>query len=214
MLLAAGRGRRLGKLTDNIPKPLLKVGDKALIEYHIEALAKAGVKDIVINLSYLANKIISALGNGERYGVSIEYSYEPQEKGLETGGGIFQALPLLGKEPFIAVNSDISTDYPFEKLFTQTNSLAHIVLVNNPDFHPEGDFSLQNNILSRQGEPKYTFAGIAVYHPDFFAGCKPGHFSITPMLKAAADKGQLTGELYEGKWVDAGTQERLLFLQD
>lgn len=213
MLLAAGRGKRLGKLTADIPKPLLEVGGKYLIAYHLESLARAGIKEIVINVAYCAKKIIHALGDGKRYGVSIEYSFELEENGLETGGGILQALPLLGNKPFIVINSDIWTDYPFDQLPEAQTGAAHIVLVNNPDFRPAGDFYLQGNKVQNEREPKLTFSGIAVYHPGFFANCTPGKFSVTPLLRQAADEGKLTGEHYQGRWVDSGTEDRLTALR-
>ena len=214
MLLAAGRGKRLGKLTADTPKPLMEVGGKYLIAYHLESLARVGMRDIIINVAYCAKQIVDALGDGKRYGVSIQYSFELEDCGLETGGGILQALPLLGKKPFIVINSDILTHYSFNQLPNVLSGLAHIVLVKNPPFHPQGDFYLQGNKVQNHGDSRLTFAGIAVYHPDFFAHCKPGKFSVAPLLYQAADQGQLTGEHYQGYWSDIGTEERLMKLRN
>lgn len=207
MILAAGRGERLRPITDNIPKPLVKVRGKPLIQHHIEALVSVGFTDLVINHAWHGEKIEQALGDGSQFGVSIQYSAEGTA--LETGGGIHRALPFLGQDPFLVVNGDVFTDYPFAQLVNQPSKLVHLVLVPNPPQHPKGDFALEGNRLIREGEQMHTYSGIGVYSPDFFKDCKPGKFSIAPMLYTAIDKEQITGEVYEGVWEDVGTIERL-----
>ncbi len=208
MILAAGRGERMRPLTDRTPKPLLTVGGKPLIQYHLEALARAGVRDIVINHAHLGAQIEQALGDGSRFGVLIHYSPEP-EGALETGGGIFQALPLLGPAPFLVVNGDIWTDYPFERLPERPQGLAHLVLVGNPPHHPQGDFALHDGQVLEDGGHRLTFSGIGVYVPALFAGCEPGRFPLAPLLRRAMAGGQVGGEHYRGRWVDVGTPGRL-----
>lgn len=212
MILAAGRGERLRPITDNIPKPLVKVRGKALLQYHIEALVAAGFIDLVINHAWHGEQIEQAMGDGSRFGAAIQYS--PEGKALETGGGIFKALPLLGDEPFLVVNGDVFTDFPFAELVSQPSKLAHLVLIGNPPHNLKGDFALQNNQVLRQGEPRYTFSGIGVYHPAFFDGCTPGAFPLAPLLYDAIDRGQVTGQYYQGVWEDVGTVERLDKLND
>lgn len=207
MILAAGRGERMRPLTDSCPKPLLQVGGQRLIEYHIKNLALAGVKEIVINHAYLGAQIEDYLGDGARYEVSIRYS--PEDEALETGGGIFQALPLLGQAPFILVNGDVWTDYHFSKLPKTISDLAHLVMVNNPEHNPGGDFCLNQDMLNQNTGDKYTYSGIGVYHPDLFSSCSAGRFPLAPLLKDAMDKEKISGELYAGRWVDVGTPERL-----
>lgn len=207
MILAAGRGERMGELSKLNPKPLLRIGDRYLIEYSIASLVNAGITEIVINVSYLAEQIKSALGDGGRYGVQIIYSEEKER--LETGGGILKALPLLGSEPFVVMSGDIITDYPIKQLPSKPNGLAHLVLVNNPDFHPDGDFGLQNGVIVRDSKPTFTFGNIALYHPDLFVDCKPGHFSVNQLLFAAMKHQLVTGELYGGTWHNVGTEAQL-----
>ncbi|GAB6067431.1 nucleotidyltransferase family protein [Methylothermus subterraneus] len=206
MLLAAGRGERLRPLTDTLPKPLLEAGGKPLIVHAIERLKRAGFTELVINLGYLGERIEAALGEGRAWGVRIVYSREPQEA-LETGGGIFQALPQLS-DPFLAVNADIATDFPFATLPPADFGLAHLVLVPNPPYHPQGDFALAQGRLCLEGE-KYTFSGIGVYRKALFGGCRPGRFPLAPLLRQAIAQGQVTGQLYLGYWSDLGTLERL-----
>lgn len=208
MILAAGRGERMRPLTDHTPKPLLTVGEMRLIEYHLRRLAQAGIRDIVINHAWLGEQIEYVLGNGAHYGVNIAYSAEIVG-GLETGGGIFQALPLLGDAPFIVVNGDIWTDFPFAQLPQQPQRLAHLVLVQNPAHNPAGDFSLQKGVIHHEGVERFTFSGIGVYRPELFSGCQPGSFPLAPILRQAMATGQITGELYEGVWHDIGTPARL-----
>ena len=207
MILAAGRGERMRPLTDTTPKPLLKVGGKCLIEYHIRHLVAAGLTDIVINHAHLGEQIERALGNGQRYGVQLRYS--PENRALETGGGIFKALPLLGKAPFLVVNGDIWCNYPFAQLCRRLPGLAHLVLINNPEHNPTGDFCLVNQRVVQAGASRKTFSGIGVYHPDLFKGCTPGRFSLIPLLIKAMQVGQVSGEIYQGQWIDVGTPERL-----
>ena len=208
MILAAGRGERLRPLTDRIPKPLVEVGETTLIERHLENLANAGFREIVINLSHLGEQIESAIGDGSKYGVRVSYSWEP-EGALETGGGIFQALEKLGSSPFLVVNGDIYTDYPFARLRAIKCDWAHLVMVPNPDHNPDGDFSLDAARISNQGESMGTFSGIAVYHPGIFSDCSPGNYSVVPLLRVAIDDHLVTGELHKGVWSDVGTPERL-----
>jgi len=210
MILAAGRGERLRPLTDTTPKPLLQVAGKPLIAYHLEALAKAGFREIVINISWLGEQIRERLGDGAEYGLAIEYSVEPAA--LETAGGIVQALPLLG-ERFVVVNADIFTDYDFTRL-RDIDSPAHLVLVDNPDHHAAGDFSLQGTTVGDDESGRHTFSGISLYHRSFFAGLAPGKQALAPLLYAAIARGEVSGELFPGKWIYIGTAERLQTLND
>ena len=209
MILAAGRGDRLRPLTDSTPKPLLEVRGKPLIVYHLEALRNAGFNEIVINLSWLGDQIRARLGNGSEFGISIEYSEE--SAALETAGGILQALPLLG-ERFVVVNGDVFTDYDFGALQIvekTADSLAHLVLVDNPEQNNAGDFSLERTIVGNDGAPRHTFSGIVQYHRSFFDELAPGKQALAPLLRAAAAEGQVSGELFSGNWIDIGTAERL-----
>ena len=208
MILAAGRGERMRPLTDVTPKPLLRVGEHCLIEYHLRALARAGIREAIINLGHLGEQIEAFLADGSRYGLSIRYSHE-HDQALDTGGGIHRALPLLGAGPFVVVNGDIYTDYPFERLPAQPAGLVHAVLVANPLHHPQGDFALAGGRVYGEGAPRFTFAGIGVYRPELFADCAAGVFPLAPLLRRAMASGQVSGELYEGVWHDVGTPERL-----
>ena len=214
LVLAAGRGERMRPLTDKVPKPLLAVGGKALIVYHLEALARAGVRDIVVNLSWLGASLKAALGDGSRYGVNINYSDEGAVA-LETGGGIFNALPRLLPDPFVVVNGDIWTDFDFSRLLpgiAAQNTLAHLVLVPNPTQHPQGDFGLDGDQVTERPTGRYTFSGIGIYRAELFAGCQPGKFPLAPLLKRAIGERRLRGELYRGQWWDVGSAERLALL--
>ncbi len=204
MILAAGRGERLRPYTDHSPKPLLEVKGKALIEYHLEALAQAGIKQVVINISWLAEMIENRLGSGQNYGLQITYSYE--NKALETAGGIIQALPYLD-DCFIVANGDIFTDYSFDRL-SNIESPAHLVMVDNPAHNPGGDFTLVNGLVGNGTEDRYTFAGIAIYQKKFFAGLSTGKQALAPLLREAANSQTVKGEIYAGNWVDVGTVER------
>jgi len=213
MILAAGRGERMRPLTDRTPKPLLEVAGKSLVEYHIEALRDAGFRELVINHAWLGEQIVQRLGDGARFGVEILYSPEP-EGALETGGGIHNALPLLGNEAFLVVNSDIWTDYPYASLNHPPEQLVHLVLIDNPPQHKQGDFSLDNGRVSDGGEAALTFSGIGLYRPELFSGHAPGAFPLAPLLREAMRAGQVTGEYYAGGWTDVGTPQRLAALDD
>ena len=209
MILAAGKGERLRPLTLHTPKPLICAGGVPLIEYHLRALAAAGFTEIVINHAWLGQQIEDHLGDGSRFGVSIRYS--PEGEPLETGGGIFKALPLLGTEPFAVVNGDIWTDYDFGALRQPLTGLAHLVLVDNPAHHPTGDFCLNGKQVEDgvSGSDTLTYSGIAVLHPELFGECTAGAFKLAPLLRKAMVAGQVTGERLLGHWVDVGTHERL-----
>jgi N-acetyl-alpha-D-muramate 1-phosphate uridylyltransferase len=211
MILAAGKGERMRPLTALTPKPLLAVRGQPLIVWHVRALARAGIKQIVINLSGLGGQIRDVLGAGGQFGVELSYSDEGAEP-LETGGGIFRALPLLGADPFLVVNGDTFTDFDFATLALTRDALAHLVLVPNPPQHPQGDFAMQDGQLNESGAPRYTYAGLAAFSPRFFAGCAPGKFPLLPLLRQAIGLGRLRGELYQGLWSDVGTPERLAVL--
>lgn len=194
-------------LTDHIPKPLLKVAGRCLIEYQIDNLVAAGITDLVINHAYLGMQIEAKLGDGAAYGVTIRYSAEPEA--LETGGGIFRALSLLDDAPFMVMNGDVWTTYPLQGLPKSIESLAHLVLVKNPEHHPEGDFALQGDQVMMDAEPKFTFSGISILTPELFAACQGGAFPLAPLLRQAMQRGRVSGEFYEGEWCDVGTPGRL-----
>ena len=208
MILAAGRGERLRPLTDHTPKPLLEAGGRPLIEHLIVALAAAGFRELVVNLAYLGELIRTYLGDGSRWGISIVYSHEGPEP-LETAGGIRHALPLLGDQPFLVVNGDIATDFPFEALRRPVPTDAHLILTANPSHHPKGDFALQGHLLCPDGAERHTFAGIGVYRPALFAGLPEGRHALAPLLRQAMAQGRISGELYSGFWMDIGTHHRL-----
>jgi len=210
MILAAGRGERMRPLTDSCPKPLLKVAGKALIEHHIIALANAGFTELVINHAYLGQQIESFLGDGSRYGVSIQYSAE--EQALETGGGIYQALDLLGDSPFVLVNGDVWCDYDFNKIPKSIDGLVHLVMIDNPKHNPSGDFCYSEGRLLEDKGNKLTYSGIGVYHPKLFSSCQPGKFPLAPLLRSAIKNQQVSAEHYTGFWMDIGTPERLEFV--
>ena len=212
MLLAAGRGERMRPLTDTTPKPLLPVGGRPLIAWHLAALARAGVREVVINTAWLGGQIQQALGAGAAFGVHIRYSPEPWPA-LETGGGIFQALPLLGDGPFLVVNGDTWTDFDLGSLRDlDAGSDARLVLVPNPPQHPRGDFVLQAGRIVAEEGPRLTYSGIGLYRPALFAGCQPGCFPLLPLLQRAIAAGRLGGQLHAGQWHDIGTPERLAAL--
>jgi len=212
MILAAGRGERLRPLTDELPKPLIKVAGKSLIEYHIENLAKAGIKDIIINTAWLAEKIHQQLGDGTKYGVNITYSDEGTA--LETAGGIINALPLLGEEPFLVVNGDIWCDFDFSTLpALSANTQAHLLLVNNPEHNPEGDFALHNKLIKNTGDTMYTFSGIGIYRPAFFSTQKKGISPLAPIIREKCEKDLVSGQHHSGRWTDVGTLQRLQQLE-
>jgi MurNAc alpha-1-phosphate uridylyltransferase len=229
MILAAGRGERMRPLTDKMPKPLLKVGGKPLIVWHLERLAKAGFKEIVINHAHLGEQIEAALGNGTDWGVSIQYSSE--KVALETAGGIANALPLLGDEPFLVVNGDTYTDFDFAVLTHLSapsplkgegwgesevvQNLAHLMLVDNPPQHPQGDFAIEADVLKHTGAQMLTFSGVGVYHPDLFRDIVKGEpAKLAPLLRKAIDNKRATAQYYQGIWHDIGTPERLKYLDE
>ena len=196
-------------LTDEIPKPLLQVAGKPLIVYHIEALVAAGIRRLVINHAHLGEQIVERLGDGAGWGIEIVYSAEP-EGALDTGGGIFNALPLLGQEPFWVVNGDVWSNYRFTTPVLPAGSLAHLMMVENPPHHPAGDFVLnpQGRLDAVEGT-RLTYSGIGIYHPAFFSGCTPGAFPLAPLLRSAMARDQVSGEQYTGHWFDIGTPQRL-----
>jgi MurNAc alpha-1-phosphate uridylyltransferase len=208
MILAAGRGERMRPLTDALPKPLLEVGGKSLILRLVEALVAAGLPQIVINHAHLGHKIVEALGDGADVGAQIVYSHE-RGGGLETGGGIVHALPLLDSDPFVVVNGDILTDFPFARLRQTFAGVAHLVLVDNPPHHPGGDFFLSSPYVRTEGGPRLTFSGIGVYRRALFQDHASGKFPLAPLLRAAMMRSEVTGEYYAGDWWDIGTPERL-----
>ena len=208
MILAAGRGERLRPMTDTTPKPLLRVKGQPLIERHVTGLARAGIRRIVINLAWLGPQIREYLGDGTRYGVDIIYS-EEQPRALETAGGIFRALPHLTPGPFAVVNGDIYTDFPFGTLELASDRNAHLVLVPNPVQHPLGDFGLDRGLALPEAASRYTFSGIAVYEPGFFAGCTDGAYPLKPLLLRSMAAKSCSAQLYTGLWEDVGTPERL-----
>ncbi|RDH89033.1 MAG: mannose-1-phosphate guanylyltransferase [endosymbiont of Seepiophila jonesi] len=211
MILAAGRGERMRPLTDHTPKPLLPVAGKPLIEYHIEALAGAGIRELVINHAHLGKQIEVALGDGSRWGVTIHYSAE--SPALETGGGIFRALPLLGEAPFLVVNGDVWCEIDYAGLVLPSGRLAHLVMVPNPSHHPAGDFSLEGDTLVDAGSGRLTFSGIGLYAPALFAGCDSAAFPLGPLLRSAMAAGEVSGEAFLGRWSDVGTPQRLAALE-
>lgn len=207
MILAAGRGKRLQPLTDTVPKPLVPIGRRPLITYTLERLAQYGIHEVIINVAYLGQQIMDTLGNGEQYGVRIQYSIEAQL--LEVAGSIVQALPWLGEDTFLVVNGDVWTDYPFAQLIHKAEhltALGHLVLVRNPPKHPQGDFGLEGEkLLLGDVQPKFTYSGIALYKPEFFKHCAPGRQYMRPLLDEGIAAGTLTGEYYAGEWNDIGT---------
>jgi MurNAc alpha-1-phosphate uridylyltransferase len=208
MILAAGRGERMRPLTDMTPKPLLTVHGQPLIERHVVGLVGAGITRMVINLAWLGAQISDYLGDGARYGASIIYSEETPHA-LETGGGIFRALPHLSPGPFAVVNGDIYTDFPYATLALRSELTAHLVLVPNPPQHACGDFGLRQGMAAADATPRYTFSGIAAYRPEFFEGCVDGAFALKPLLLRSMAAGRCSAELYSGQWEDVGTPQRL-----
>jgi MurNAc alpha-1-phosphate uridylyltransferase len=210
MILAAGRGERMRPLTEKLPKPLLEVGGHRLIEYHLAALVDFGVREVVINLSWHGDRIREAIGDGAARGLAIRYSEEGPEP-LGTAGGIHAALPLLGEDPFLVANGDVWTDFPLRSLKAPRASLAHLVLVENPEHHPGGDYALEAGRVTG-GEGKLTFSGISVLDPALFAGVAPGFLALKPLFDAALAAGRLTGQRHGGGWCDVGTPARLAAL--
>lgn len=213
MILAAGRGDRLRPLTDTVPKPLVEVGGKTLIEHHLDTLAAAGFREVVINQGHLGDLLPEKLGDGSHWGITIHWSDE-QPEALETGGGIFKALTLLGPAPFLVVNGDVWTNYPFGRLRAVKCDWAHLVMVPNPPHNTGGDFALHGAVLREEGPLSCTFSGIGVYHPRLFTDCQPGKFSVVPLLRSAMRDHLVTGELFRGGWSDVGTADRLEALRE
>ena len=214
IILAAGRGLRMRPLTDTTPKPLLRIGGRMLIEHHLEKLGAIGVREVVINISYLAEQFPLALGDGSRWDLAIHYSDEGPEP-LETGGGIKRALPLLGTAPFIVVSADIVSDYDYACLPAEPAGLAHLVMVPNPEFHPRGDFSLDDTRLNEQGiGERLTFANIGVYRPELVADETAECFKLLPTFQRAMQAGRLSGERYGGDWFNVGTPRELARLEE
>jgi MurNAc alpha-1-phosphate uridylyltransferase len=213
LILAAGRGERMRPLSDTTPKPLLRVGGRMLIEHHLEKLAAAGVREVVINISHLAAQFPAALGDGARWALSIRYSDEGPEP-LETGGGVLHALPLLGAAPFIVVSADIVSDYDYSRLPAEPDGLAHLVMVPNPEFHPRGDFWLDGARLNEEGAgERLTFGNIGVYRPEIVAGETARRFKLLPMYQRAMREALLSGERHGGYWRNVGTPEQLAALE-
>mgnify|MGYP005814748465 CR=1 FL=1 len=209
MILAAGRGTRMRPLTDHTPKPLLPVGGRPLLFHHLECAAAAGFREVVINLAHLGPMIRAAVGDGSAFGLAVRYSDEG-DQALETGGGIARALPLLGSEPFVVLNGDVWIDHPLGALTLPPGDLAYLVLVDNPDHHPQGDFHLDESGRVRiEGDRRLTFAGLGVYHPALFEHAPAGAFPLAPLLRAAMVAGRSSGTHHRGVWVDVGTPERL-----
>ncbi|MDQ7084538.1 MAG: nucleotidyltransferase family protein [Sulfurovum sp.] len=208
MILSAGLGSRMRPLTNTIPKPLLQAGGKALIVWHIENLIQKGFKEIVINIAHLGYQIPQALGDGSQWGINISYSDEQEEGGLESAGGIIKALPLLGEETFLVVNADVFCDYTFDMATSlEEGILAHLILVPNPEHNPKGDFDLQGTrVLDSRA---YTFSGIGYYSPTLFTTLAYGKSSLAPLLRTAMKQDNISGELYQGRWFDIGTPQRL-----
>lgn len=214
MILAAGRGERMRPLTDHTPKPLLRAAGKPLIEYTLENLAAAGFSEIVVNIAHLGAQIKEYCGDGARWGLSIDYSDEG-ETALETAGGIAKALPLLGDAPFLAVNADIVCDFPLDKLRDLPLDLAHLIMIDNPPHHPEGDFALAaSGLLAEQGETKLTFSGIGVYRPELFEGIPAAPLKLRPVLNRAIRSQRIGGQKHSGLWLDIGTPDRLREFSD
>jgi MurNAc alpha-1-phosphate uridylyltransferase len=208
IILSAGKGIRMLPLTAKTPKPLLKVQQKSLLEWHIEKLVSLGFDEIIINIAHLGDQIPKTLGSGECWGCNIQYSDEQKEGGLESAGGIIKALPLLGEETFLVVNGDIFTDYLFDPRKVLDNGIfAHLILVPNPSHNLDGDFGIKDGMITN--DHTYTFSGIGYYHPNFFKSIPYGKRPLAPLLREMISKGEVSGEIYHGKWVDVGTPERL-----
>lgn len=212
MVLAAGRGERMRPLTDTCPKALVKVAGRPLIEYHLEGLARAGIREVVINLSWLGEKIRAQLGDGDRFGLALQYSSEGYPA-LDTGGGVFHALPLLGEEPFALVNADVYCPFDFSSLGLARGDLAELVMVPNPAHNSRGDFVLEQGRMHAGHGERLTFSGISVLHPDLFRDCSHGAFPLAPLLVSAMERGRVSGRVHHGLWSDVGSPERLAELE-
>ena len=211
MILAAGRGERLRPVTDNLPKALVEVCGRSLLERHLEAIKGIGVDTVVINLGWLGEQIVDRIGSGSDYGLNVVYSPEGDDL-LETGGGIHRALPMLGTDPFLVVNADIVSDMPMPEVDFDEHTLGKLMLVPTPPQKTQGDFDIVDGRVRNSESPQLTFSGVAIYRPEFFADCSAGSFPLAPLLRSAADENRLAGELYSGPWEDVGTVERLTVL--
>jgi len=209
MILAAGRGERMRPLTDTLPKPLLEVGGKPLILWHIEKLVKSGFKTIVINIAHLGFKIPELLGDGSKYGINISYSDEQESGALESAGGIKKALTILGDEPFLVVNGDVFCDYEFDSTFNLEDNLAHLILVQNPEHNPNGDFGLKGTLVLNEDDIQYTFSGIGYYNPKMFSEIESGKSALAPLLRKFIKEKKVSGSIHHGYWHDIGTPQRL-----
>lgn len=209
MILAAGRGERMRPLTDTLPKPLLEVDGKALIFYHIEKLVASGFEEIVINIAHLGYKISDTLGDGSKYGIKIRYSDEQASGALESAGGIKKALSLLGDKPFLVVNGDVFCDYNFDTQFNLGDKLAHLILVNNPNHNPNGDFGLDGTLVLNDADNKYTFSGIGYYNPKLFDSVDLAKSALAPLLRQEIENEKISGKIFHGDWHDIGTPQRL-----
>jgi N-acetyl-alpha-D-muramate 1-phosphate uridylyltransferase len=213
MILAAGRGERMRPLTDTVPKALLEVRGKPLIVYHLEKLSRLGLSEVVINLAWLGDRIRDRLRDGAQWNLRIRYSDEGGEA-LETGGGIFKALPWLGADPFLVLNADVYTDFDYGTLRIESQVWAHLVMVANPPQGLRGDFSLRNGLIyDEPNAARWTYSGIGLYRPELFEGCTSGKFPLLPLLRRAIAAQRLSGEFYSGIWNDVGTTDRLAALQ-
>lgn len=212
MILAAGLGTRLKPYTLTTPKPLLKVGEKSLIAWQVMRLVQAGFRDIVINLSYLGEMIKNELKDGEKFGARIEYSEEPNEP-LGTGGGIYKALPLLGSSPFVVMSADVWTDYPLSRFHEVENTIGHLILVPNPNYHLQGDYACENGYVTLNPSNRYTYASFGVLHPKIFKNIEKEKFPLTDMFAHAIADKMLTAEIYEGIWFNIGTIDELRAVQ-
>jgi len=208
MILAAGRGERMRPLTDTQPKPLLKVGGRALIDYHLDALVRAGIGKVVVNMAWQKARLAAHMQDIGQLGIDVRLSDEG-DSALETGGGIFRALPLLGAEPFWLVNGDVYAEFDFSAVRMPEGMLAHLLLVSNPSHNPAGDFALADGVVSNEAEGRLTYSGIAILHPELFSGCSDGVFPLAPVLRKAVTAGRVSGQLHSGYWCDVGTPERL-----
>jgi len=208
MILAAGRGERLRPVTDSMPKSLVEINGQALLERHLRSLAKDGVETVVVNLGWLGEQITERIGSGEEFGLNVVYSQEGDNI-LETGGGIHRALPMLGADPFLVINADIYTDMPLPDVQLSDDDMAHLICVPVTEDKSSGDFAIVDGRIRNDGEPMFTFSGVSIYRPEFFADCTPGRFSVVPMLRAAVDADKISGSIYSGLWRDVGTPERL-----
>ena len=204
MLMAAGRGERMRPLTDRRPKPLIEAGGRPLIEHCIEGLVEAGIRELVVNHAWLGEQLVDTLGDGSRFGASLQYSPEP-EGALDAGGGIIKALPLLGAAPFVVVNADLWTDYPYRALLEGPKGLAHLVMVDNPPYHPRGDFGLRGRSVVSGGPSRLTYSGIGAFRPELFAGRPEARQALRPILMEAIERGEASGEHYRGRWFNIGT---------